>query len=68
MLDNFSLASVRHAVSLRDAHEGTRKDLEASGEIELGNIRLLAKAGVDFISAGALTKNLAATDFSLRFI
>jgi nicotinate-nucleotide pyrophosphorylase (carboxylating) len=68
MLDNFSLASVRHAVSLRDAHEGTRKDLEASGGIELGNIRSLAKAGVDFISAGALTKNLAATDFSLRFI
>lgn len=68
LLDNFSLASVRQAVSLRDAHDGTRKDLEASGGIELGKIRSLAKVGVDFISAGALTKNIAATDFSLRFI
>ncbi|MFL2554341.1 MAG: carboxylating nicotinate-nucleotide diphosphorylase [Candidatus Rariloculaceae bacterium] len=68
LLDNFSLASVRQAVSLRDAHEGTRKDLEASGRIELEGIPSLAKIGVDFISAGALTKNIVATDFSLRFI
>jgi nicotinate-nucleotide pyrophosphorylase (carboxylating) len=68
MLDNFSLESVKMAVALRDAQDGNRKELEASGGIELDGLRALAETGIDFISVGALTKNVAATDFSLRFL
>ncbi|MFL2547495.1 MAG: carboxylating nicotinate-nucleotide diphosphorylase [Candidatus Rariloculaceae bacterium] len=68
MLDNFSLESLREVVLLRDAQEGDRKELEASGGIDLLAIRVLAETGVDYISVGALTKNVAAADFSLRIL
>ncbi|MBD9358461.1 carboxylating nicotinate-nucleotide diphosphorylase [Methylomonas albis] len=62
MLDNFSLADMRIAVGRnRGAVE-----LEASGNITLDNIRSVAETGVDFISIGALTKNIAAVDLSMR--
>jgi nicotinate-nucleotide pyrophosphorylase (carboxylating) len=62
MLDNFSLEDMRTAVKLnRGAIE-----LEASGNIELDNIRIIAETGVDYISIGALTKNVNAVDLSMR--
>jgi nicotinate-nucleotide pyrophosphorylase (carboxylating) len=67
LLDNFSTTSLREAVALRDRKDGKRKELEASGGIDLGALREIAETGVDFISVGGLTKNLAATDFSMRF-
>jgi nicotinate-nucleotide pyrophosphorylase (carboxylating) len=68
LLDNFALPDLRAAVTERDAHGGKRKELEASGGIELQGIRAVAETGVDFISVGAITKHLRAVDFSMRFI
>lgn len=68
MLDNFSLESLRAAVAARDAHDGPRRQLEASGGIGLENLRAVAETGVDFISVGALTKHVTAVDFSMRFL
>jgi nicotinate-nucleotide pyrophosphorylase (carboxylating) len=62
MLDNFSLEDMRTAVKLT---AGTI-ELEASGNIELGNCRTVAETGVDYISIGALTKHVRAIDLSMR--
>jgi nicotinate-nucleotide pyrophosphorylase (carboxylating) len=62
MLDNFSLPDLITAVERN--HNGI--ELEASGNITLQNIRTIAETGVDFISVGALTKNIQATDLSMR--
>ena len=62
MLDNFSLDEMRMAVSLNDP----AIELEASGNITLENIRTVAETGVDYISIGALTKNIKAIDLSMR--
>jgi len=62
MLDNFTLADMRSAVALN--HNSI--ELEASGNITLENIRTVAETGVDFISIGALTKNVRAIDLSMR--
>lgn len=62
LLDNMDTDTLKKAVSL------TKKqaELEASGGIDISNLQLIAKTGVDFISVGAITKHLSATDFSLR--
>lgn len=62
LLDNFSLADMRHAVD----HAAGRAKLEASGGITLENVRLVAETGVDRISIGALTKDIKAIDLSMR--
>ena len=62
MLDNFSLDDMRVAVALNAG----RVELEASGNITLDTIRSVAETGVNFISIGALTKNLDAVDLSMR--
>jgi nicotinate-nucleotide pyrophosphorylase (carboxylating) len=66
LLDNFSVADLRTAVQKRDA-KATGIQLEASGGITLANIRTIAETGVDFISVGALTKDVEAVDLSMRF-
>ena len=68
LLDNFSIESLHAAVATRDALDGRKIDLEASGGIDIGNIRAIADTGVDFISIGATTKNVTAIDFSMRFL
>lgn len=62
MLDNFSLADMRTAVAINQK----AIELEASGNITLDNIRVIAETGVDFISIGALTKHVKAIDLSMR--
>jgi nicotinate-nucleotide pyrophosphorylase (carboxylating) len=62
MLDNFTLNDMRSAVALN--YNGV--ELEASGNITLENIRAIAETGIDFISIGALTKNIRAIDLSMR--
>jgi nicotinate-nucleotide pyrophosphorylase (carboxylating) len=62
LLDNFSLENIRAAVNL---NEGAI-ELEASGNINLDNIRAIAETGVDYISIGALTKHIKAVDLSMR--
>ncbi|OEY67791.1 carboxylating nicotinate-nucleotide diphosphorylase [Marinobacter sp. X15-166B] len=62
MLDEFSLPDMRHAVALA---KGTSK-LEASGGINETTLVQVAETGVDYISIGALTKDLKAVDLSMR--
>jgi nicotinate-nucleotide pyrophosphorylase (carboxylating) len=62
MLDNMDPASMREAVKL----VGGRALLEASGGVNLDNVRQVAETGVDFISVGALTHSAPACDISMR--
>jgi len=62
MLDNMSLKDIKKIVKL---NKGKIK-LEVSGNIGLGNIREIAKTGVDMVSVGALTHSVRAVDFSLE--
>lgn len=62
MLDNFSLDDMRTAVAMKQY----AIELEASGNITLENIRTIAETGIDYISIGALTKNIKAIDLSMR--
>ena len=63
LLDNMSLADMRVAVN-RAAGKAV---LEASGGIDLEQIRAIAETGVDRISVGKLTKDVRAIDLSMRF-
>lgn len=63
LLDNFDTAGLRAAVTLA----GNQIPLEASGGITLDNIREIAASGVQYISLGALTKDIKAVDLSLLF-
>lgn len=62
MLDNFHIADIQQAVSLNKG----RAKLEVSGNITAEALRSLSSTGVDYISSGALTKNLQAIDLSMR--
>jgi nicotinate-nucleotide pyrophosphorylase (carboxylating) len=63
MLDNFSTQQMQDAVQ----HVAGRCKLEASGNITLEDLREVASTGVDYISMGALTKDIKAVDLSMRF-
>lgn len=63
MLDNFSPEQIRQAVSITNK----RAKLEVSGNMTLETLKAYSQAGVDFISSGALTKNLQSIDLSMRF-
>ena len=67
LLDNFSLEKLREAVRLNQRSSTPHAELEASGNVSLDTIRDIALTGVDFISVGALTKNIQAVDLSMRF-
>ncbi len=64
MLDNFTNEDMRQAV----IYTAGRCKLEASGNITEMNLRSVAETGVDFISMGALTKDVKAIDLSMRFL
>jgi nicotinate-nucleotide pyrophosphorylase (carboxylating) len=64
LLDNFALPMMREAVSLTAG----RAQLEVSGNVTLDTIRQIAETGVDYISVGALTKNVRAVDLSMRIV
>lgn len=63
MLDNFSPGDIKKAVAMTAG----KAELEASGGITLNNLRRYAETGVDYISIGALTKDIKAIDLSMRF-
>jgi nicotinate-nucleotide pyrophosphorylase (carboxylating) len=67
LLDNFSLHDMRKAVETTRRHANARTELEASGNMTLKNLPRVAETGVDYISVGALTKNVQAVDLSMRF-
>lgn len=66
MLDEFSMDDMREAVTLNRRERRPLK-LEASGGVDLKNIREIALTGVDYISIGAITKHIRAVDLSMRF-
>jgi nicotinate-nucleotide pyrophosphorylase (carboxylating) len=63
LLDNMDLPTLREAVR----RNAGRAILEISGGVNLSTVRELAGTGVDRISIGALTKDIKAIDFSMRF-
>ena len=71
LLDNMDLPTLKAAVAL-NAEMGAQRAsgpaiLEISGGVTLRGLHTLAATGVDRISIGALTKDVQATDFSMRF-
>lgn len=67
LLDNFALQSLREAVARLRQRPACTTRLEASGNVSLETVRAIADTGVDFVSAGELTKNVRAIDLSMRF-
>jgi len=63
LLDNFDIDTLKQAVEICEG----KIISEASGNITLDNIGEVAKTGVNFISTGALTKDIKAIDLSMRF-
>jgi nicotinate-nucleotide pyrophosphorylase (carboxylating) len=63
LLDNMDLPTLNEAVR----RNAGRAVLEISGGVNLQTVRALAETGVDRISIGALTKDVKAIDFSMRF-
>jgi len=62
MLDNFHIADIMQAVALNQG----RAKLEVSGNVTAESLKALASTNVDYISSGALTKNVQAIDLSMR--
>lgn len=62
MLDNFELADIHTAISLKTAPV----KLEISGNLDDANIAGVAIPGIDYLSSGSLTKHCRAIDFSMR--
>ena len=64
LLDNFTPQGMREAVALNAG----RALLEVSGNVQVGQIADIAATGVDRISIGRLTKDVRATDYSMRVL
>lgn len=64
LLDNFEPPMMVQAVAINAG----RALLEASGGVNMDSVRAIAETGVDRISIGSLTKDVKATDFSMRII
>lgn len=67
LLDNMPVKTIKKAVAIIRSH-GNKVKIEASGGVNLNNIRAIASTGVDFISVGALTHSPKALDISLEII
>lgn len=64
MLDNMSMDEMKKAVEITKG----KAIVEASGGINLNNVRSIALTGVDIISVGALTHSYKSLDISLKII
>ncbi|MGO9950720.1 MAG: carboxylating nicotinate-nucleotide diphosphorylase [Dissulfurispiraceae bacterium] len=65
MLDNMSVEEMKKAVKtirLRDR----KIVIEASGNVNLKNVRAIAETGVDIVSVGAITHSARAVDISMK--
>lgn len=63
MLDNMSLEMMKEAVAMING----KTKVEASGKVNLENVRVVAETGVDYISVGALTHSVKALDIGMYF-
>ncbi|MDD5725273.1 MAG: carboxylating nicotinate-nucleotide diphosphorylase [Candidatus Omnitrophica bacterium] len=72
MLDNMNIRQIKEAIRIRDCRSGKNNSrpvwLEASGGINLANVRKYASTGVEMISIGELTDSVESADISLEFI
>lgn len=67
MLDNFTPAKIRKTITtLKKLGLRNKVRLEASGGIDIKNIKGFARTGVDMISVGKITNSANAIDFSLK--
>lgn len=64
LIDNFTIAQMKAAVAFTNG----RALLEASGGVNLDQLRAIAATGVDRISIGKLTKDISAVDYSMRIL
>jgi len=64
LLDNFNEEELATILPI----ESQDTKVEISGNINLEKIGKLSELGIDYISVGALTKNIQAIDFSLKLI
>jgi nicotinate-nucleotide pyrophosphorylase (carboxylating) len=64
MLDNMNVERMKKAVKMI-RWRSPRIKIEASGNVNLNNVRKMALTGVDFVSIGALTHSAPAMDLSL---
>jgi len=67
LLDNFTTDELRNAVAINARYGYAKSELEASGNVTLHNVRQIAETGIDYISTGALTKNIDAIDLTMLF-
>jgi len=72
MLDNMKIEDIKEAVKIRNntefkSHHKPSK-LEASGGMDLDNIKDYAATGVDIISVGELTDSIKSADISLDVV
>lgn len=67
MLDNMTPKAMTRAVARIRAKDPS-VTVEASGNVNLDNLRSVAESGVDIISVGSLTHSANASDISLKFI
>ena len=67
MLDNMGLDRMKEAVEYIHA-KNREVEIEASGNVSLGNVRRIANTGVDFISIGKLTHSAPALDLSMEIV
>lgn len=62
MLDNMSIEEIKEAVKIVNG----RCELEASGNVNLKTVRMIAKTGVDYISVGSLTHSYSSIDLNMK--
>jgi len=67
LLDNFDIADLQRAIDINHREGNPPAELEASGGFTMEDVVNVAETGVDYISVGALTKNVNAIDLSMRF-
>ena len=67
LVDNFAIDELEKAVATNRGYGYAAAELEASGNVTIDTIRAIAETGVDYISTGAITKNIQAVDLSMLF-
>ena len=64
LLDNFEIPLLREAVLTVNK----KFETEASGGVNIHNVRQVAQSGVDYVSVGALTHSAVSLDLSLKVV
>ena len=67
LLDNFPYDLLVKAVAINKLEGNPPAKLEASGGFSINDVKKIASIGLDYISVGALTKNISSIDISMLF-